>query len=79
MDYPRQRGHAGEDAFPGYLRQARAILAARPAHLDDGPTGLAPDFEALRWFPLPPACLQDQPACTAGPADTRPPVRGMLG
>jgi len=79
MDYPRRRGHAGEDAFPGYLRQARAILAARPAHLDDGPTGLAPDFEVLRWFPLPPACIQDQPALTAGQADTRPPVSGMLG
>jgi len=23
----------------------------------DGPTGLAPGVEALRWFPLPPACL----------------------
>jgi selenocysteine lyase/cysteine desulfurase len=57
MDYPRRRDQAGEDAFPGYLRQARAILAARPAHLEAGPTGLPPDFEALRWFPLPPACL----------------------
>ena len=44
-------------AFPGYLRQSRALLAARPAALDDGPAGLDPDFEALRWFPLPPACI----------------------
>ena len=66
MNYPRQRGHAGEDAFPGYLRQARAIMAARPARLDEGPTGLPPEFEALRWFPLPPACLQGRPARTAG-------------
>ncbi len=58
MDYPRQRGQAGEEAFPGYLRRARAILAARPARLDDGTTGLPPDFEALRWFPLPPGCLR---------------------
>ena len=65
MDYPRRRGQAGEDAFPGYLRQARAILAARPAHLEEGPTGLPPEFEALRWFPLPPACLQGQPTRTA--------------
>ena len=59
MTYPRRRGQAGEEAFPGYLAQARAILAARPAHLDDGPTGLPPEFEALRWFPLPPACLRN--------------------
>jgi selenocysteine lyase/cysteine desulfurase len=57
MDYPQRRGQAGEEAFPGYLRQARAILAARPAHLGEGATGLPPQFEALRWFPLPPACL----------------------
>ena len=53
----RQRGQAAEDAFPGYLGQARAVLAARPAHLDEGPTGLPPELEALRWFPLPLACL----------------------
>jgi len=57
LTYPGHRGHAGEEAFPGYLRQARAVLAGLPAHLDDGPTGLSPDFEALRWFPLPPGCL----------------------
>ena len=65
MDYPRRRSQAGEEAFPGYLRQARAILAARPVRLDDGPTGLPPEFEALRWFPIPPACLQGRSARTA--------------
>ncbi len=68
MACPRHRGQAGEDAFPGYLDQARALLAARPADLDAGPTGLGPGFEALRWFPLPPACLGAQPADP--PADT---------
>jgi len=58
MNHPRRRGQAGEDAFPGYLRQARAILTARPARLDTGPTGLPAGFEALRWFPVPPACVQ---------------------
>jgi selenocysteine lyase/cysteine desulfurase len=66
MEYPRRRGQAGEQAFPGYLRQARTILAARPARLDQGPTGLPPDFEALRWFPLPPACLESRPTRAAG-------------
>jgi selenocysteine lyase/cysteine desulfurase len=59
MTYPRRRGQAGEEAFPGYLAQARAILAARPAHLDHSPTGLPREFEALRWFPLPPVCLRN--------------------
>ena len=61
MDYPRRRRQAGEEAFPGYLEQARAILAARPARLDQGPTGLPPEFEALRWFRYP------RHACGASP------------
>jgi hypothetical protein len=51
------RGGADEEVFPGYLRQARALLAGLPGRLDDGPTGLSPEFEVLRWFPLPPGCL----------------------
>ena len=62
MTYPRQRRRAGEDAFPGYLGKARALLAGLPGQLDDGPTGLSPEFEALRWFPLPPECLSQGPA-----------------
>jgi len=57
MTYPRRRGQAGEEAFPGYLAQARTILSVHPAQLDEGPTGLPSEFEALRWFPLPPTCL----------------------
>ena len=57
ITYPRRRAQVGEGAFPGYLNRARALLASRPAHIDDGPTGLSPEFEALRWFPLPPTCL----------------------
>jgi hypothetical protein len=57
LHYPRGRRQAGEDVYTGYLEQARALLTALPADLDDGPTGLPPGFEALRWFPLPPACL----------------------
>ncbi len=65
MSYPRERGSAGENAFPGYLRQARALLAALPSQLDDGNTGLSPEFEALRWFPLPPGCLSQEPAAAS--------------
>ncbi len=64
MDFPRRRGRAGEEAFPGYLQLARAILAAWPARLDDEPTGMPPEFGALRWFPLPRACLQGRSART---------------
>ncbi len=60
--YPRHRAQAGEHVFPGYLRQGRALLAALPEQVQDGPTGLSPDFEALRWFPLPPASLAASPA-----------------
>lgn len=62
MTYPRLPGSAGEDAFPDYLRLARAILAGLPSQVDDGPTGLSPEFESLRWFPLPPGCLAPAPA-----------------
>ena len=54
---PARRASVSEDALAGYLRQARELLASRPEQIDDGPTGLPDDFEALRWFHLPPACL----------------------
>jgi selenocysteine lyase/cysteine desulfurase len=69
---------AGEDALAGYLEQARAVLASRPARLDDRPTGLPDDFERLRWFHLPPACLHDNqrraptPPAEPGTADPQP-------
>ncbi len=66
MTWPRHRAQAGEDAFPGYLDAARAVLAACPSQVPDGPTGLSPDFEALRWFPLPPASLLAAPAAHTG-------------
>jgi len=47
----------GEDALADHLGAARRILAAYPDTIEDGPTGLASDFEALRWFPLPPTCV----------------------
>ena len=47
-------GPAGEDALPGYLRQARALLAAaRPVTEARGPSWLPPELERLRDLPLP--------------------------
>lgn len=57
LRYPRRHARAGEQALAGYLTQARDLMAARPDVLDEGPTGLPADFEALRWFHLPPGCL----------------------
>jgi hypothetical protein len=47
-------GPAGEDALAGYLRQARALLAAARAVTEAaGPSWLPPELERLRDFPLP--------------------------
>jgi selenocysteine lyase/cysteine desulfurase len=53
-----RRRRLGEEALAGQLARAREVLAARPDRLDDGPTGLPADFERMRWFPLPPACVE---------------------
>jgi selenocysteine lyase/cysteine desulfurase len=72
LTYPSHRARAGEDALAGYLAQARALFATRSDSVQHGPTGLPDDFEALRWFELPPACLVSSPSdsltpCAAGP------------
>ncbi|MDX3192277.1 aminotransferase class V-fold PLP-dependent enzyme [Streptomyces sp. MN03-5084-2B] len=47
----------GEEALAEHLQRAQHILDARPDLDLLGPSGLSEDFEALRWFPLPPECL----------------------
>lgn len=47
----------GEDALAEHLQRAGRILRSRPDLAVDVPSGLSDDFEALRWFPLPPVCL----------------------
>lgn len=49
----------GEDVLAGYLEIARSLMAERPDAVDEAPTGLSADFEALRWFHLPPECVTD--------------------
>ena len=60
LQFPRQRRQAGDEALEGYLERARRILSERPeVDLDGTGAGeLSPDFESLRWFPLPNACLK---------------------
>ncbi|WP_160148774.1 aminotransferase class V-fold PLP-dependent enzyme [Amycolatopsis alkalitolerans] len=55
--YPHHRIQADEDVLPKQLLHARELLEARPDGIESGPTGLAADFEELRWFHLPPGCL----------------------
>ena len=58
MLYPRHKGRAPESALKGYLDEARAVLlAATPAAEDTIADLVSADFEHLRWFDLPPACL----------------------
>ena len=60
LRYPSSHAKAGDDALAGYLEEARRLLASRPEAPDpDGQAlpGLSADFEALRWFVLPPECL----------------------
>jgi hypothetical protein len=52
----------GEDVLAAQLDATRRILATRPDTVPDGPTGLDPRFEALRWFLLPPSCLTPRSA-----------------
>ncbi len=61
MRYPHHDDRASESALAEYLAEAEALLAARvPTAPDPEPvmTGqVSAEFEHLRWFDLPPACL----------------------
>jgi selenocysteine lyase/cysteine desulfurase len=54
---PRPTAFAGENAFAGYLAEAREIMSARPEPIDGVRLDLPPAFEKLRWFLLPDVCL----------------------
>ncbi len=59
MRFPVVHRTAPESALPGYLEQARDLLLSRAAadHDDAAADLLSADFEQLRWFELPRACL----------------------
>ncbi|HUH11889.1 MAG TPA: aminotransferase class V-fold PLP-dependent enzyme [Longimicrobiales bacterium] len=48
-----ERLRAGAEALPGYLEEARRILAEGAPPPDEPPPTLSPAFEAMRWFWLP--------------------------
>ena len=56
--YPRHQDRAPESELECYLVEAKATLAAAtPAPNDPIDHLVSADFEHLRWFDLPPACL----------------------
>jgi selenocysteine lyase/cysteine desulfurase len=58
LEFPRQRRRAGDEALQEYLDRARRIVAERPdVDLAAPGAALSTDFESLRWFALPGACL----------------------
>src|SRR6266540_2714320 len=68
LRYQVPAARAPEDALAGYLDEARKLFAATPdPDSDDAPhPALSTDFEALRWFLLPPACLEGAKPHDAG-------------
>ncbi len=56
---PSERLTGGEDLLAEHLRDGAAILAAAPRpDLSAHPGQVSADFEHLRWFDLPPGCLE---------------------
>jgi selenocysteine lyase/cysteine desulfurase len=68
LHYQVPAARAPEEALAGYLEEARKLFAATPdPDTDDAPhPALSADFEALRWFLLPSACLEGAEPHDAG-------------
>jgi selenocysteine lyase/cysteine desulfurase len=65
LRYPTHHSRADESALSAYLDEARQLFAersAKPSWSEDDPSALGDDFETLRWFPLPSACLSSATA-----------------
>jgi selenocysteine lyase/cysteine desulfurase len=61
MIAPHHDARAPVEALPGYLAEARALLASRPGEPDAPPGAfrfISPEFEELRWFWLPRSCVE---------------------
>ncbi len=58
MTYPRHDEPLPESALAGHLADAHRLLEKLPPAEPDAPiAGVSADFERLRWFELPQACL----------------------
>ena len=57
MVYPHHEVRAEQSLLKAHLAEAQALAADRAEPSCDAPTGMSADFEALRWFELPAACI----------------------
>ena len=60
MIAPHHDARAPIEALPGYLQEARALLASRGGESDAPPgafKAVSPEFDDLRWFWLPRSCM----------------------
>jgi selenocysteine lyase/cysteine desulfurase len=57
MVYPLHADTAPESALSDYLKQGEEIMLATEPASDEPPTGVSEEFEHLRWFDLPGACV----------------------
>ncbi|MEM6926069.1 MAG: aminotransferase class V-fold PLP-dependent enzyme [Myxococcota bacterium] len=74
MEYRSLHRTEPEAALPGYLDEARRVLAEIPTQCSEWtiePPELSPDVESLRWFPLPTEALAE----LRGAAPSEPPAR----
>jgi len=58
MVYPHHDDTAPESALADYLKQGEEIMLAATPAPEDAPTGVSAEFEHLRWFDLPGACVR---------------------
>ena len=59
MRFPRHGHTAPESALKTYLEEGASLLrATRPPDLARPARNVSQDLEHLRWFDLPPACLE---------------------
>jgi selenocysteine lyase/cysteine desulfurase len=59
MRYPHHEVRADESLLKQHLAEAQRLAADRAEPPCDTPTGMRDDFEALRWFELPTACISE--------------------
>ena len=57
MRYPHHEVRAEESVLKQHLAEAHRLAAERAEPSCDVPTGMRQDFEELRWFELPQACI----------------------